>query len=307
MRKNDRLPTYINGYDKAGGMYFSFLALLLILVTVLVSAVITGVTGGGDRMNELTRTDGYRIFSFFVTPTAILLLSFLFMKLVGPCDVRAFCKMPDKRSWLSAALIFFGMFFGLSSLNSLFISFLGKTTGYRYTEIAFPSLTPANYILTVLGVCLLPAIAEEIAFRGIVAKGLTFLPTWEACLAGGVLFSLFHMNPAQTPYQLCVGALFTFLALKSGSPVSSAAVHFLNNFLIVTFEFFAPGALDFVLPVKIVLAVLGIGAIVLGVFLSARRERERTEGSRLAFFWRAFVGIAICVVMWIAQLVVSRG
>ena len=84
-------------------------------------------------------------------------------------------------------------------------------------------------------------------------------------------------------------------------------VFFLNNLLIVTFEFFAPGALDFGLPVKIVLAVLGIGSIVLGVFLSARKERERTEGNRLAFFWRAFAGIAICVVMWIAQLVVSRG
>ena len=83
MKKNDRLPTYINGYDKAGGMYFSLLALLLILVTVLVSAVVAGMTGGGDRMNELMQTDGYRVFSFFVTPAAILLLSFLFMKIVG--------------------------------------------------------------------------------------------------------------------------------------------------------------------------------------------------------------------------------
>ena len=114
------------------------------------------------------------------------------------------------------------------------------------------------------------------------------------------------MNPAQTPYQLCVGGMFTWLALKSGSLLPSTAVHFLNNLIIVCFEYFAPGILDFPMPVTAVLTVLGVAAVVFGFFLTAKRETEKEEGKEKgegkAFFRWAFAGIAVCVVMLIAQL-----
>lgn len=310
--QNRKTPLFITTGGRAAGTFFSLLTLTLLVVTLLSSAVLSAIAGGnGEEIAKITGSDGYKIISYALSPLAILLLCLLFFKGTGLYSLRHFYRVPDRSSSFAALLFLVGMFFGLSSLNSLFISFLEKTVGYRYTEIALPQFTPVNFILTVVSVCLLPAVAEELAFRGILADGLKFLPDGAACLVGGVFFSLFHMNPAQTPYQLCVGGMFTWLALKSGSLLPSTAVHFLNNLIIVCFEYFAPGILDFPMPVTAVLTVLGVAAVVLGFFLTAKGETEKEEGKEKgegkAFFRWAFAGIAVCVVMWIAQLSVSRG
>ena len=55
---------------------------------------------------------------------------------------------------------------------------------------------------------LLPAICEELVFRGTVAQSLAQSKNkWAALAISGALFAIFHANPAQTVHQFVLGAL----------------------------------------------------------------------------------------------------
>ena len=90
--------------------------------------------------------------------------------------------------------------------------------------------------------CILPAICEELVFRGTVAQSLAKNSNKPATLAiCGALFALFHANPAQTVHQFVLGALLTLLALRSGSLWTSVIVHLYNNALVVALSYTAVG------------------------------------------------------------------
>ena len=90
--------------------------------------------------------------------------------------------------------------------------------------------------------CILPAICEELVFRGTVAQSLVNSKSKLAALAiSGALFALFHGNPAQTIHQFVLGAFLTLLALRSGSLWTTVIVHLYNNVLVVALSYTALG------------------------------------------------------------------
>ena len=81
---------------------------------------------------------------------------------------------------------------------------------------------------------LLPAICEEIAFRGVLLSGLQRrLPELQACLVVGVTFALFHFDTARFLPTLVLGAVLALLTLRSGSIFPAMAWHALNNGLVI--------------------------------------------------------------------------
>lgn len=80
----------------------------------------------------------------------------------------------------------------------------------------------------------LPAFCEEIVFRGTIASALESNKNRLASLAVcGALFSVFHMNPAQTIHQFTLGAFLALLMLRSGSLWTTVIVHFFNNIVVI--------------------------------------------------------------------------
>ena len=148
------------------------------------------------------------------------------------------CKKPPAYLWAAALLLAFGLLFGLGNVNELFLSFLQKF-GYEVPQNTLPAMRNAEeYLLTVFCVALLPAVMEEALFRGVVLGGLRGKSTLFAVLISGLYFSLFHQNPAQTPYQFLAGAAFAFAAMASGNIFITVAAHFCNNLYILSAEFF---------------------------------------------------------------------
>ena len=88
-------------------------------------------------------------------------------------------------------------------------------------------------IIVILGVAALPAIFEELAFRGalqpllIRATGSAF---WGIALAS-ILFSAIHFQFYGFLPRVLLGALFGWLAHRSGSLVPGMVAHFVNNSL----------------------------------------------------------------------------
>ena len=86
---------------------------------------------------------------------------------------------------------------------------------------------------------LLPAIAEELAFRGVMQRALqTKYSGFVAIFFSTLLFVLLHGSLQQTVYQLIVGIMLGYLACVGGSVIYSIILHFLNNALVLVFGCF---------------------------------------------------------------------
>src|SRR5204863_6050168 len=81
-----------------------------------------------------------------------------------------------------------------------------------------------------LALVLLPAVCEELAFRGFLLGGLRrrFAP-WPALLLTSFLFALYHMNVFQFLPAFFLGVVLGVLALRTGSVLPGMVFHLIHN------------------------------------------------------------------------------
>ncbi len=81
---------------------------------------------------------------------------------------------------------------------------------------------------------LVPALCEELVFRGILARGLTpSLPTAAAAALAAVLFAAYHMSPLQAVPAFLLGFALGALALRARSILPAMLAHALNNTFVI--------------------------------------------------------------------------
>jgi membrane protease YdiL (CAAX protease family) len=190
--------------------------------------------------------------------------------------------------------------FGLSELNNLLVEFLTKL-GFTVSEVTLPPKTPLNVCLIIIFVCVVPAVMEEVFFRGLIINGLYKTGSVFACLMSGLLFSLFHMSPAQTIYQFIVGVIYALIVLHGGNYILTIISHLFNNLFIVLnyyfFNFYPVGEL------KVVLTILGLICLALGLFFVYSNKKEIPALEKKSNFFKSIpFGIIFCVVMWVIGL-----
>ena len=84
--------------------------------------------------------------------------------------------------------------------------------------------------LALLVVALMPAIAEEACFRGVVLSGFSNTGSRRVALvASAVLFGLFHLNPYHAIGAGALGLAFGWAAIESGSLLPGSLAHLVNN------------------------------------------------------------------------------
>ncbi len=88
--------------------------------------------------------------------------------------------------------------------------------------------------LACLSLIVLPAVCEELAFRGFILTGLRrrFRP-WTAIGLSSFLFSLYHMNVFQLLPTFLLGAVLGLLVVRGGSLWPAVLFHLLHNGLLV--------------------------------------------------------------------------
>jgi membrane protease YdiL (CAAX protease family) len=108
------------------------------------------------------------------------------------------------------------------SLNAL----VEKTYGNLLKADSFTEM-----LLVVLVIAAVPAVCEEVMFRGYIQKSLGFKlkPFW-AALVTAIFFGFYHFNPYGLLPLICLGLYFGFAAYISNSLVVPIFLHFLNNF-----------------------------------------------------------------------------
>jgi len=80
-----------------------------------------------------------------------------------------------------------------------------------------------------LSSAILPAVFEELMFRGIILSGCRSVGIVKSALISGLFFGIMHLDPQQFIYAFLIGAIFSVFVIYSNSIFSSITAHFIIN------------------------------------------------------------------------------
>lgn len=287
------------------GVMYSAAIVLMLLVSLLFSFTLSAVVSiSGTELEILQQQDWYKYLSYGLYQVAYIGVVLIFTFLYKQKPREYGCRRTHWKYFIAAALLAFGLLFSLNWANGLFVRLL-ELIGYTAPSSSLPSLSGGGIIGVLIVVAFLPAVLEETIFRGIILDGIKDIGTAAACLLGGLLFSIFHQNPAQTVYQFICGAVFTLVAIRADSLFPTMFMHFANNAIIIfdaRFGFLTNMGGGAYAAVCAVSGVVLIGTLVWLIFFDKSGNR-RKEGPIRPFILPALVGIAAAGVMWISALV----
>lgn len=131
----------------------------------------------------------------------------------------------------------------VDSIKSVFDE-LDKMVEDTYVSLLTQN-SPLEAVFIIFIVAVVPAVCEELFFRGFVQSSFEFKlsPFWAAFVTA-FFFGIYHFNPYGLIGLIALGTYFGFAAYKSNSIFVPAILHFTNNFVAV-FAFFVFGSEDF--------------------------------------------------------------
>ena len=106
----------------------------------------------------------------------------------------------------------------------------------EFTEEAFWQVEldhPYQILIYFVYVAIIPAVVEELLFRGAVCKALRVYGKETAIIVSAVLFALMHTNIEQLLYTFVAGACLGWIYVETGSLRYPMLLHFINNGLSV--------------------------------------------------------------------------
>lgn len=119
---------------------------------------------------------------------------------------------------------------GYHEVLTRFVGLEGPSLGQQLREAGFSTAG------MVLSICVLPAVTEEIAFRGMVQHWLHVAVTpRQAILYASLLFAGIHLSVPSLPVLFLAGCLLGWMRWKTGSLYPSMLAHFLHNLGVIAF------------------------------------------------------------------------
>ncbi|MBR4951008.1 MAG: CPBP family intramembrane metalloprotease [Clostridia bacterium] len=131
-------------------------------------------------------------------------------------------------------LLFAAVFFITGSLLIKFFYFVydidASATVNIYNTV-FAENSAIRHLEVILSLIIIPAVCEEILFRGILFSEYRKHGTANAIVISALCFSMFHFSATEFPVYLFAGLLFGFTAAVTRSVIPSVALHLLSNTL----------------------------------------------------------------------------
>lgn len=218
-------------------------ALLYLLVRALLYAVISGLLGllqpGASMDKPIGVSDTViGLLQLVIGVGAIVLPLWALLRLtrLRTSDLRVLLPAP----WSPAFCL--SVFLGLANLANLGGALLSHLLGLENTTSILPS-EGAELVVQFLVLCLMPAVTEELFFRGALQGLLRPCGSAAAIFGPALLFALLHLDPIQGLTALVCGVFLGWLAERSGSILPGMLLHFVNNclaFLSLYLRLYAP-------------------------------------------------------------------
>lgn len=254
----------------AGGCAVASLVYLLArgLLTLLVSALM-GLAHPGASLAKPLGFSGVStaLFQLLIGLGAIVLTLFFLLKVtrLKTKDLRIMLPAP----WSPGFCL--PVFLGVANLANLAGALINRLTGSPATSEMLPS-GGAELLMQFLALCVMPAIAEELLFRGAFQGLMRPCGSAAAIFAPALLFGVLHLDLAQGLTAFACGVFLGWLAERSGSILPGMLLHLVNNalaFLTIYLRYYAPAEVSFGVELFILLFFPAFGA---WMICNARRQ-----------------------------------
>ena len=121
-----------------------------------------------------------------------------------------------------------------------FINMFGKVftkLGFDSPATSLPINTFYWFIINVVLLAIVPAITEEIIFRGMIYNGFRKSGYIKASLLSCLMFALIHLSIKQFIFPIIMGLVFALILEKTGSLIYTMITHFCNNFIVLLISY----------------------------------------------------------------------
>ena len=282
---------------KQGGLSFSFLMAFYVIITFFVQTILLLVTKNTSVL--------YLAICSTLSSLAILGVIIYQCKIKKQTLKVLSVNKFSPKSLIPTVLLCVGMFLGLGFVNIKFSEIMGKL-GVNVSQPTIPLNNIWQFLLFTITLAILPAIFEEVFFRGLLLNSLEGHGTITKVVTVGICFALYHCNLGQLVYQFIYGVAFCLLALYAKSTLPCIIAHFINNFVIILFEYLGI-YIDLFNPILIAIGIVAlIGFIVFTYVLNQTKEKsskQENQRKMTDFYVRyGLLGIFICVLMIVTSL-----
>lgn len=147
------------------------------------------------------------------------------------------------------------LFLGVANAGNLFGGLLGHLLGRDGAAVSLPA-GGAALAVNFISLCVVPAILEELFFRGALQGLMRPCGSAAAIFAPALLFALLHLDLAQGITAFLGGLFLGWLAERTGSILPCMLLHLINNtiaFADIYLQLYAPGTLATAVELAILL------------------------------------------------------
>ncbi|AFG36536.1 CPBP family intramembrane glutamic endopeptidase [Spirochaeta africana] len=220
-------------YPRVGdAIWLSFLYIVIMLVAAILLGIVVGMLSAVIGIREDAATVLENIGATVATVGALL---FVFRRFTRNSGIKPM-EFARRHSLSPAAVVGFialtaGAIIISSDIHNQVIAVVPQPEWYTS---AIGQLTGQPIVIALVTVAVIPAVIEEVMFRGFFTIGLRRHENCTTTIAASsLLFGLVHLNPWQFFPAAFIGVVLGWLALRTGSILLPIAAHFINNALAV--------------------------------------------------------------------------
>ena len=239
-----------NSNDSAQGFFWGvwapqiFSILLVLLFTVCAAAV-------DITLEAFLDFKVVKYATLFVSQLAFVIFLIIYNKKMN-IDFLSAIKIKRKVNiWIVLICILIGvtLVFLCAPFVNLFDFLLSKIGFTKSTELPIELNSVPALIFGLFAFAVVPAIVEEVMFRGMIANGLingakTNRKKILAVVLSGLIFAAIHLSLQQSIYPFVVGCVLSCMLLLTDNLVYTMIIHFVSNTIVVVTSYINYGVTE---------------------------------------------------------------
>ncbi|MEG1751874.1 MAG: type II CAAX endopeptidase family protein [Clostridia bacterium] len=323
---NNEQPIKVE-YTRYDAGTFSLLATVAPLV---MQAIFVAIVVYRFGINYTTSQDPLIIAIGLLVPQLSYLAAWMLFNVFNPIKICSANKLSSKIAYKNILPLVAIALICVLGINGLMEVLFQLINGWGYGKAGSLSLVMNSfptYLLGLFVMAVVPAIVEELFFRGVIVNGLKEQGIKWQIFGSAIIFMLAHGNLLQMVYPFVLGILLALILLKTKNLLACMLVHFVNNFVVVTATYittitkstFVPALSPLFIIVSIVFAVASmLASLMLIKKLKTKNnvvstktidqipdKQTNAEISKNGANTLLYLGIAVLVIVWVFNVILQ--
>ena len=190
-------------------------------------------TSTGETIDEILNNSINVYLLLMLTQISFALVFFIYNRKIDFIKACKFNKLSNENIFICIFIAIIALF-GLTPISNISVELLQQAGLEFSTALPIGLESISDLIIAILLVAFVPAILEELIFRGMILQGLRKFGNWPAILISAGLFALIHASAVQLVYTFLFGVILALIVIKTGSIFASMICHFIANGLSLT-------------------------------------------------------------------------